>query len=49
MIVTEQHLLENGVLTFFEDESVDLLPYKMDENGEQYVDLFPNGWEDMGA
>jgi len=44
--VTEQRLLSNGVLTFYSDASCKLMPYLVDENGDEYVDLFPNSHEE---
>lgn len=41
--IIEQRLLVDGVLTFYEDGTIELIPYKIDDQThEHYVDLFPN-------
>lgn len=42
MRITSQMLTEFGLLTEYLDGSFELLPYLVDENGEEYVDLDPN-------
>lgn len=37
-----QELQENGVLTFYSDGTIALEPYELDEQGREYIDLFPN-------
>jgi len=40
--IIEQKLLEDGILTTYESGKIDMVPYKIDENDEEYADLFPN-------
>jgi hypothetical protein len=42
MKIIRQKLLPGAVLTEFEDGSIDMLPYRVDENGEEYSEMFPN-------
>jgi hypothetical protein len=42
MRIISQRLLPIGVMTEYINGSIDILPYKIDDNGEEYVDLFPN-------
>lgn len=37
-----QELKEDGVLTTYSNGHVEMLPYRIDENGEEYVEMFPN-------
>lgn len=43
MRIVKQWLWPEGIMTEYEDGSLRLLPYKIDENGEKYADLDPNG------
>ncbi len=49
MIIIEQHLKPEGVLTVYEDGEQILLPYLVDKAGEEYVELFPNDLEITGV
>lgn len=40
-----QELKEDGVLTTYSNGHVEMLPYRIDENGEEYVEMFPNDIE----
>lgn len=40
-----QELMEDGILTTYSNGHVEMLPYLIDENGEGYVEMFPNGIE----
>ncbi|QGZ00714.1 hypothetical protein A1p_00013 [Klebsiella phage VLCpiA1p] len=40
-----QELKEEGVLTTYSNGHVEMLPYLIDENGEEYVEMFPNDVE----
>ena len=40
-----QELKEDGVLTTYSNGHVEMLPYLIDENGEEYVEMFPNDIE----
>ncbi|CAM7502258.1 hypothetical protein KLPMMA068B_21865 [Klebsiella pneumoniae] len=40
-----QELMEDGVLTTYSNGHVEMLPYQIDENGEEYVEMFPNDIE----
>ncbi|HAT3816459.1 MULTISPECIES: hypothetical protein [Citrobacter freundii complex] len=40
-----QELMEDGVLTTYSNGHVEMLPYLIDENGEEYVEMFPNDIE----
>lgn len=40
-----QELKEEGVLTTYSNGYVEMLPYLIDENGEEYVEMFPNDVE----
>jgi len=42
MKIVEQKLLKGGILTTYENGEIDMLPYKVDENGDEYAELFPN-------
>jgi len=42
MKIIQQELKPNGVLTTYDDGSEEILPYRIDKNGEHYVELFPN-------
>ena len=42
MKIISQKLLPTGVLTEYKNGTMDVIPYKVDSNGEEYVDLFPN-------
>ncbi len=42
MKITQQELKQDGVLTTYDDGSEELLPYRIDSNGESYVEMFPN-------
>ena len=44
MKIVEQHLLPEGVMTKYENGEEQLLPYLIDENGQEYVELFPNDY-----
>lgn len=37
-----QELKEDGVLTTYSNGHVEMRPYLIDENGEEYVEMFPN-------
>lgn len=37
-----QELKEEGVLTTYSNGHVEMLPYRIDENGEEYVEMFPS-------
>ena len=41
--IVKQELQPDGVLTTYADGQQELLPYRIDENGEEYVEMFPNG------
>jgi hypothetical protein len=41
-IVTSQALLQFGILTHYKNGDIELLPYKVDRNGNEYAELFPN-------
>jgi hypothetical protein len=40
--IVEQYLIPEGVMTKYENGEEQLLPYLIDENGQEYVELFPN-------
>ena len=40
-----QELKEDGVLTTYSNGHTEILPYLIDENGEEYVEMFPNDFE----
>lgn len=40
-----QELKEDGVLTTYSNGHVEMLPYRIDENGDEYVEMFPNDIE----
>lgn len=40
-----QELMEDGVLTTYSNGNVEMLPYLIDENGDEYVEMFPNDIE----
>ncbi|WP_410038212.1 ead/Ea22-like family protein [Klebsiella variicola] len=40
-----QELKEDGVLTTYSNGHVEMLPYRIDENGEEYVEMLPNDIE----
>lgn len=40
-----QELKEEGVLTTYSNGYVEMLPYLIDENGEEYVEMFLNDVE----
>ncbi|WP_371329934.1 hypothetical protein [Klebsiella quasipneumoniae] len=40
-----QELKEDGVLTTYSNGHVEMRPYLIDENGEEYVDMFPGDVE----
>lgn len=40
-----QELMEDGVLTTYSNGHVEMLRYRIDENGEEYVEMFPNDIE----
>ncbi len=40
-----QELKEDGVLTTYSNGHIEMLPYRIDENGEEYVEMFPNDIE----
>lgn len=40
-----QELMEDGVLTTYSNGHVEMLPYLIDENWEEYVEMFPNDIE----
>lgn len=40
-----QELKGDGVLTTYSNGHVEMLPYLIDENGEEYVELLPNDIE----
>lgn len=40
-----QELKEEGVLTTYSNGHIEMLPYRIDENGEEYVEMFPNDIE----
>lgn len=40
-----QELKEEEVLTTYSNGHVEMLPYLIDENGEEYVEMFPNDVE----
>uniref|UniRef100_A0AB74UPI9 Uncharacterized protein n=1 Tax=Klebsiella phage Hope TaxID=3350564 RepID=A0AB74UPI9_9CAUD len=40
-----QELEEEGVLTTYSNGHVEMLPYLIDENGAEYVEMFPNDVE----
>jgi hypothetical protein len=40
--VIQQHLAQDGVITTYADGRVLVLPYLVDEDGSEYVDIDPN-------
>jgi len=42
MRITEQYLTPKGVVTKYENGEEQIRPYIIDENGQEYVELFPN-------
>lgn len=40
-----QELKEDGVLTTYSNGHVEMLPYKIDGNGEEYVEMLPDDIE----
>ena len=42
MRIIEQYLTPEGVVTKYEDEEIQLRPYLINEDGQEYVELFPN-------
>ena len=44
--IIRQELKPNGVVTSYEDGSSSLLPYAVTDDGQRYVDLFPNDLEE---
>lgn len=40
--IVSQLCTPDGALTEYEDGTTEMLPYKVDENGSHYLDLFPN-------
>ncbi len=40
-----QELKEGGVLTTYSNGHIEMLPYRIDEKGEEYVEMFPNDVE----
>lgn len=43
--IVQQELKEDGILTTYSNGHVEMLPYRIDENGEEYVEMFPNDIE----
>lgn len=43
--IVQQELKEDGVLTTYSNGHVEMLPYQIDENGDEYVEMFPNDIE----
>lgn len=43
--IVQQELKEDGVLTTYSNGHVEMLPYLIDENGEEYVEMLPNDIE----
>ena len=43
--IVQQELKEDGILTTYSNGHVEMLPYLIDENGEEYVEMFPNDAE----
>lgn len=42
MRIIEQYLTLEGAVTKYEDEEIQLRPYLINEDGQEYVELFPN-------
>lgn len=40
-----QELKEDGVLTTYSNGHIEMLPYRIDEKVEEYVEMFPNDIE----
>lgn len=40
-----QELKEDGILTTYSNGHVEMLPYLIDENGDEYVEMLPNDIE----
>ena len=40
-----QELMEDGILTIYSNGHVAMLPYLIDENGEDYIEMFYYGIE----
>ena len=43
--IVQQELKEDGVLTTYSNGHVEMLPYRIDENGDEYVEMLPNDIE----
>ena len=43
--IVQQELKEDGILTTYSNGHVEMLPYLIDENGDEYVEMFPNDIE----
>ncbi|MGS7950851.1 hypothetical protein [Klebsiella pneumoniae] len=43
--IVQQELKEYGILTTYSNGHVEMLPYLIDENGDEYVEMFPNDIE----
>lgn len=43
--IVQQELKEDGVLTTYSNGYVEMLPYLIDENGDEYVEMFHNDIE----
>ena len=43
--IVQQELKEDGVLTTYSNGHVEMLPYLIDENGDEYVEMLPNDIE----
>ena len=40
-----QELKEDGVLTTYSNGHIEMLPYRINEKGEEYVEMFPSDVE----